>query len=60
MATMDTIFYFHRNNKKIKELRKQVEIFEENVKQRARIIEQEEKLRKEKEKIDNKIMIKRG
>jgi hypothetical protein len=37
-----------------------VEIFEENVKQRARIIEQEEKLRKEKEKIDNKIMIKRG
>ncbi|MGI6718872.1 MAG: hypothetical protein ACOX4D_07015 [Bacteroidales bacterium] len=28
MSTMDTIFYFHRNNKKIKELRKQVEIFE--------------------------------
>lgn len=59
MATMDTIFYFHRNNKKIKELRKQVEIFEENVKQRARIIEQEEMLRKEKEKVDNKIKIKR-
>lgn len=47
MATMDTIFYFHRNNRKIKELRKQVEIFEKNVKQRARIIEQEERLKRE-------------
>ena len=28
MATLDTIFYFHRNNKKIKELRKQVETFD--------------------------------
>jgi hypothetical protein len=50
MSTMDTIFYFHRNNKKIKELRKQVEIFEYNIKQRARIIEQEERLKREREK----------
>jgi hypothetical protein len=47
MATMDTIFYFHRNNRKIKELRKQVEIFEYNIKQRARVIEQEERLKRE-------------
>ena len=56
MATLDTIFHFHRNNKKIKELRKQVEIFEDNVKQRARIIEQEEKLKKEKEKLERSIL----
>lgn len=55
MATMDTIFFFHRNNKKIKELRKQVEIFEENVKQRARIIEQEERLKREKDALELKI-----
>ena len=57
MATMDTIFYFHRNNKKIKELRKQVEIFEYNIKHRARIIEQEEKLKREKEALDKIITI---
>ena len=56
MSTMDTIFYFHRNNKKIKELRKQVEIFEENVKQRARIIEQEERLTKEKERLEKEVI----
>ena len=55
MATMDTIFYFHRNNRKIKELRKQVEIFEENVKQRARILEQEEMLKREIEELDEKL-----
>ncbi len=55
MATMDTIFYFHRNNRKIKELRKQVEIFEKNVKQRARIIEQEERLKREREELNMKI-----
>ena len=55
MATMDTIFYFHRNNKKIKEFRKQVEIFEYNVKERARIIEQEERLKREKDALDKKI-----
>lgn len=56
MATMDTIFYFHRNNRKIKELRKQVEIFEENVKQRARIIEQEERLKRERKILENNIV----
>jgi hypothetical protein len=57
MATMDTIFYFHRNNKKIKELRKQVEIFEDNIKQRARVIEQEERLKRKKEALDKIITI---
>jgi hypothetical protein len=33
-----------------------VEIFEDNVKQRARIIEQEEKLKKEKEKLERSIL----
>lgn len=55
MVTLDTVFYFNRNNKKIKELRKEVEIFEENVKQRARIIEQEERLKREKEELNMKI-----
>ncbi len=55
MATLDTIFYFHRNNKKIKELRKQVETFEYNVKQRAKIIEQEERLKREREELNMKI-----
>ncbi|MDD4761298.1 MAG: hypothetical protein PHU66_10885 [Bacteroidaceae bacterium] len=57
MATMDTIFYFHRNNKEIKELPKQVEIFEYNVKQRARIIEQEERLKREKAKLDRQLSV---
>lgn len=55
MSTMDTIFYFHRNNKKIKKLRKQVEVFEYNIKQRARIIEQEERLKREREELNMKI-----
>lgn len=54
-AILDSVFYFDRNSKKIKELRKQVEVFEENVKQRARIIEQEERLKKEKEGIEKKL-----
>ena len=56
METMDTIFYFNRNNRKIKELRKQIEIFEENVKQRARIIEQEERLKRERSEIETKLI----
>ena len=56
MATLDTIFYFHRNNKKIKELRKQVETFEYNVKQRAKIIEQEERLKRERKILENNIV----
>jgi len=56
MATLDTIFYFHRNNKKIKELRKQVETFEYNVKQRVKIIEQEERLKRERKILENNIV----
>ena len=56
-AILDSVFYFDRNSKKIKGLRKQVEAFEENVKQRARIIEQEEKLKKEKDRIEKKMNI---
>lgn len=56
MATLDTIFYFHRNNKKIKELRKQVETFEYNVKQRVKIIEQEERLKRERKILENNIL----
>lgn len=56
-AILDSVFYFDANSKKIKELRKQVEVFEENVKQRARIIEQEEKLKKEKDGIEKKLNI---
>ena len=54
-AELDTLFYFSRNSKKIKTLRKQVETFEENVKQRARIIQQEERLRKNREILEHKI-----
>ncbi|MDD4759583.1 MAG: hypothetical protein PHU66_02060 [Bacteroidaceae bacterium] len=54
MATLDTVFYFHRNSRKIKELRKQVETFEYNIKQRAMIIEQEERLKREKDALDEK------
>ena len=59
-AELDTLFYFNRNNKKIKSLLKQVEAFEENVRERARILEREERLRKEKEKIEKEITIKRS
>ncbi len=55
-ATMDTLFHFNRNSKKIRELRKQVEIFEENVKQRAKLIEQEERLKREKEMLEKNIL----
>ena len=55
LATMDTLFHFNRNSKKIRELRKQVEVFEENVKQRARLIEQEERLKREKNALELKI-----
>lgn len=56
-AILDSVFYFDRNNQKIKELQKKVEVFEENVKQRAKIIEQEEQLKKEKDKIEEKLDI---
>lgn len=59
-AILDSVFYFDRNSKKIKGLRKQVEAFEENVKQRAKIIEQEERLKKEKDRIEKRLSIKRG
>jgi hypothetical protein len=39
----------------VKIIRKQVEVFEENVKQRAKLIEQEERLKREKNKIENNI-----
>lgn len=55
-AELDTLFYFNRNSKKIKVLRKQVETFEENIRQRARILEQEERLKKDKELLEKKIL----
>ena len=56
-AVLDSVFYFDTNSQKIKELRKKVEVFEENVKQRAKIIEQVERLKKDKDKIDKKLNI---
>lgn len=56
-AILDSVFYFDRNSHKIKELRKKVEVFEENVKERARIIEQEERLKKEKDRIEKRLDI---
>lgn len=56
-AILDSVFYFDRNNQKTKELQKKVEVFEENVKQRAKIIEQEERLKKEKDRIEKKLNI---
>lgn len=55
LATMDTLFYFNRNSRKIRELRKQVEGFEENVKQRAKLIEQEERLKRERYEIESQM-----
>lgn len=55
LATMDTLFHFNRNSRKIRELRKQVEVFEENVKQRAKLIEQEERLKRERIEIESQI-----
>ena len=52
---LDSVFHFNRNSRKIKSLRTQVEAFEENVKQRARILEQEERLKREKERIENRL-----
>jgi len=50
------LFYFNRKSKKIKTLRKQVEVFEKNVKERAKLIEHEKRLKKEKETLENKIL----
>ena len=56
---LDSVFTFNRNSQKIKALRTQVEAFEENVKQRARILEQEERLKREKEIIEQNISFKK-
>ena len=55
LSAIDTVFYFNRNSKGIKTLRKQVEIFEKNVEERARIIEREERLKRERDVLDMKI-----
>jgi hypothetical protein len=55
-AELDILFYFNRKSKKIKTLRKQVEVFEKNVKERAKLIEHEKRLKKEKETLENKIL----
>lgn len=52
---LDSLFHFNRNSRKIKALRKNVEAFEENVKQRAKILEQEERLRRERKAIEKRI-----
>lgn len=52
---LDSVFHFNRNSKKIKALRTQVEAFEENVRQRARILEQEERLKRERSVIEKKL-----
>lgn len=54
-AELDSLFHFNRNSKRIKALRTQVEAFEENVKQRARILEQEERLKRERKVIEKKL-----
>ncbi|WP_286846786.1 hypothetical protein [Proteiniphilum sp. UBA5463] len=55
LATLDTLFYFNRDSKKIRELRKQVKVFEKNVEERARIIEREERLKRERETIEERL-----
>jgi uncharacterized protein YfkK (UPF0435 family) len=54
-AELDSVFHFNRNIRKIKAFRTQVEAFEENVKQRARILEQEERLKRERGLIEKKL-----
>lgn len=56
---LDSLFHFNRNNKKIKVFRKHVEAFEENVKQRARILEQEERLKRERSEIEIRLISKK-
>ncbi len=56
---LDSVFHFNRNSRKIKALRTQVEAFEENVRQRARILEQEERLKRKKEIIEQNISFKK-
>lgn len=53
LISLDSIFDNRRDSVKI--IRKQVEVLEENVKQRAKLIEQEERLKREKNKIENNI-----
>lgn len=57
LATLDTIFYFNRNSKNIKSLRKQVETFEKNVEERAKIIEREEQLKIKKEDLERQLSV---
>ena len=59
LSAIDTVFYFNRNSKGIKTLRKQVEIFEKNVEERAKIMEREERLKREKEKIESQLKYKK-
>lgn len=57
LSAIDTIFYFNRNSKGIKALRKQVETFEKNVEQRAKIIEREEQLKIKKEELNKQLSV---
>ena len=57
-AELDSVFYFNRNSKKIKALRTQVEAFEENVEERAKLIEREERLKRERVKLENEFLSK--
>ena len=50
LISLDSIFDNRRDSVKI--IRKQVKVFEENVKQRAKLNEQEERIKREKDKID--------
>lgn len=55
LSTIDTVFYFNRNSKGIKVLRKKIETFEKNVEERAKIIECEERLERDKEIIEKQL-----
>jgi hypothetical protein len=59
LEELDSLFHFNKNSKKIKSLRKQVETFEKNVEERARILEQEERLKREKRIIEQNISLKK-
>ena len=59
LSAIDTVFYFNRNSKGIKTLRKQVETFEKNVEERAKIMEREEMLKREIETIESQLKYKK-
>lgn len=58
LLSIDTVFYLNRNSKGIKAIRKQVETFEKNMEERAKLIEREERLKREREALDNKFSAK--